>query len=105
MNSLKGRREFFFLLVFFAWAEQKFIIIVDEKFLFWGGHIMDFQGHFDTLLHPGVLGNNGVGGVIVCLRINVDYILRLNLHDIESGVSLNCDGFALSQELTSTLSF
>ena len=54
---------------------------------------MDFQGHFDTLLHLGVVGDNRVGGVIFWIRINVGYILRLNLHDIDAGVILNYDGF------------
>ena len=54
---------------------------------------MYFQGHFDTLLFLLVVGDNGVGGVVVWLRINVGYILRLNLHDIEAGASLNCDRF------------
>ena len=56
---------------------------------------MEFQGHFDTLLQPGVVGYNGVGGVIVWIRINVGYILWINLHDIEAGVSLNCDGLRI----------
>ena len=55
LKSLRGRRELF-LTYFPAWAEQPFIIIVDEKSLFWAGHIMEFQGHFYTLLHPGVGG-------------------------------------------------
>ena len=56
---------------------------------------MDFQGHFDTLLHPVVVGDNGFFGVIVWLRINVGYVLRINLHDTEAGISLNCDGFSV----------
>ena len=32
---------------------------------------------------------------MVWLRINVGYILWINLHDIEAGVSLNCDGFSV----------
>ena len=56
---------------------------------------MEFQGHFDTLLHPEVVGDKGVGGVIVWHRVNVGYILRLKLNDIEAGVSLKCDGFSI----------
>ena len=41
------------------------------------------------------MGDNGDGGVIVWLRINVGYILRLNLKDIEAGVSLNCNRFTV----------
>ena len=56
---------------------------------------MEFQGHFDTLLQPGLVGDNGVGGVIVWLMINVGYILWLNFNGIEDGVILNCDGFSI----------
>ena len=56
---------------------------------------MEFQGQFDILLHPCVVGDNGDGGVIVWLMINVGYILQLNLHDIEAGASLNCDEFSI----------
>ena len=41
------------------------------------------------------MGDNVDGEVIVFLRINVGYILRLNLHDIEAGVSLNYGGFSV----------
>ena len=41
------------------------------------------------------MGDNGADGVIVWLRINVGYILQLNLHDIEAGVSLNCNRFTV----------
>ena len=56
---------------------------------------MELQGQFDILFHPLVVGGNGAGGVLVWLRINVGYILRLNLHGIEAGVSLNCEGFSV----------
>ena len=56
---------------------------------------MEFQGHFDIMVHPWVVRDNGAGDVIVWLRINVGYILRLNLDDIEAGVSLNCDRFTI----------
>ena len=41
------------------------------------------------------MGDNGAGGVTVWIRINISYILRLNLHDIEAGVNLNCDRFSV----------
>ena len=83
------------VLGFFALVERPFIIIIVEKYLFWAGHSMEFQGHFYILLHPLVLGYNGAGGLIIWLKINVGYILQINLHDIEYGVSLNCDGFSV----------
>ena len=76
-------------------AEQLFIIIIDKKSLFWAGHIMEFQGHFDIMFHPWLLGDSAAGDVIVWLGINVGYILWINLHDIEAGVSLNCDGITV----------
>ena len=56
---------------------------------------MDFQGDFDILLHPWVVGDNGSGGVILWLRIDVSDTLRLKLHDIEAGASLNYDKFSV----------
>ena len=41
------------------------------------------------------MGDNGAGGVIMWIGIDTGYILWLNLHDIEAGVSLNCDGFSV----------
>ena len=41
------------------------------------------------------MGDDGYGGVIVWLGISVGYILRLNLHDIEAGVSLNFNRFTV----------
>ena len=45
------------------------------------------------------MGYNGSSGVIVWLKINLGYILLLNLHDIEAGASLNCDGFSVVPEV------
>ena len=56
---------------------------------------MEFQGHFDILLHPWVVGDNGDGGVIVWIMINYSYILRLNLNNIEDRVSLSYEEFSV----------
>ena len=65
---------------------------------------MEFQGDFDILLHPLVEGDNESDGFIVWIRIDVGYILRLNLHDIEAGVRLNCEGFSVVRGVDEYLS-
>ena len=63
--------------------------------MFGDGHILELQGDFEILLYPWIVGYNGAGGVIDWLIINGGYILWLNLHNIKSRVSMNCDGFKI----------
>ena len=86
---------FVFWVVFSVRSEWPFIIIIDNKSLFGAGHIIDFQGDFDIMFHPWLLEDNGADVVIIWLSIDVGYTLRLNLHDIYPGASLNCDGFSV----------